>query len=61
MIVFVWNPSVYFLSELFEMNCPSDTKEKIDISIPVVEVTESLAGNLKNSLKSGKKGQDFNF
>ncbi|XP_058774577.1 signal peptide peptidase-like 5 [Vicia villosa] len=41
--------------ELFEMNCPSDTKEKIDISIPVVEVTESLAGNLKNSLKSGKK------
>ncbi|KAL5066620.1 hypothetical protein RYX36_017507 [Vicia faba] len=41
--------------QLFEMNCPSDTTEKIDISIPVVEVTETLAENLKNSLKSGNK------
>ncbi|CAK8574439.1 unnamed protein product [Lathyrus sativus] len=41
--------------QLVEMNCPSATMEKIDISIPVVEVTASLAENLKNSLSSGKK------
>ncbi|KAI5402101.1 Signal peptide peptidase-like 3 [Lathyrus oleraceus] len=41
--------------QLVEINCPSDTTEKIDISIPVVEVTQTLAENLKNSLTSGKK------
>ena len=41
--------------QLFEMDCPTDTKEKINISIPVVEITESLADNLIKVLKSGNR------
>lgn len=51
----------YFLSELVEMDCPKDTTEKVNISIPVVEVTEEVIDNLNKILKSGKKGWDFNF
>lgn len=43
------------------MDCPADSTEKINISIPVVEMTESVADSLVNFLKSGRRGQDFNF
>jgi len=43
------------------MDCPKDTAEKINISIPVVEVTEEVIDNLNKILKSGKRGWDFNF
>jgi hypothetical protein len=38
------------------MDCPTDTSEKINISIPVVEITVAVVDTLYNSLKSGKKG-----
>ncbi|PNY05939.1 signal peptide peptidase 2B-like protein [Trifolium pratense] len=41
--------------QLLEMDCPTDTTEKITISIPVVEITLTLVDTLYNSLKSGKK------
>ncbi|XP_024629122.1 signal peptide peptidase-like 5 isoform X2 [Medicago truncatula] len=41
--------------KLVEMDCPKDTTEKINISIPVVEVTEEVIDNLNKILKSGKK------
>ncbi|CAJ2631189.1 unnamed protein product [Trifolium pratense] len=41
--------------QLLEMDCPTDTTEKITISVPVVEITLTLVDTLYNSLKSGKK------
>ncbi|KAK2459210.1 signal peptide peptidase [Trifolium repens] len=41
--------------QLLEMDCPTDTSEKINISIPVVEITVAVVDTLYNSLKSGKK------
>nr|XP_004497418.1 signal peptide peptidase-like 5 isoform X1 [Cicer arietinum] len=41
--------------QLYQMDCPADSTEKINISIPVVEMTESVADSLVNFLKSGRR------
>lgn len=59
MILFVWDLPVYFMSELFEMNCASD--QSVNISIPVVQTTKSVGDALNKLLTSKKKGLSFDF
>lgn len=53
-----FNLSVYFLSDLIEMECSNATR--VDISIPVVGITKSTGEGLNKFLTSGRKGQAFN-
>lgn len=59
MIIFVWDLAVYFMSELFEMDCSDD--KSIKISIPVVQITKSVGDALNKLLTSKKKGLSFDF